>query len=248
MNSNDCTIYWIDPEILGEEDNPPPDDPIQCTSCDCYCGYVQFESLLGYLKELNHPVKQDAEDYTEFEYKVREQIVEISRLFDVEAGVKPGYFSKAHYQTTKTVLSNSTRYLKIPDFVPGTLEVRTHGNFLLDPSVYMYKDGYLLYMPCTSHSNTSCSSDCGGSSKRRPIKWPDACYYVTARWGKECADLAVQMAVRDYLIERYRLQDPVIAMINGIPVTRTFKAPHSWTSYISNFKGRRKIYSQFAIA
>jgi len=231
-----------------QEISDPVDDPIECDSCQCNCGYLQYENLIPYLAEIQHVMQTSEDDALDLEFKLREQIVEVSRLFDMDAGVEPGFFTKAHYKTTKIFTTNGTRYMKVPDFVRDSLELRTMANQVLDASAWGLKDGYLIYKPCSSHTNCPCTSSCESRVKYTPLKWPDGCYKLTARWGKECADFAVQRAVRDYLIEGFRMQDPVKVLANGIAVSRSFQVPHSWTAYIMNFKEKRRLYSGFAIA
>ena len=247
--SIECPIYYIDPTSTtgGCSTTSPPVEESNCASC-CNCGYLQFESLLPYLGEIGDTQKNDNDKAVELEFKLREQIIEISRLFDIEAGVEPGFFSKSHYKTTKVTTSNGTRYLKVPEYVPGTLEIRNTANVVLDSSSYAYADGFLVYLPCATHVSCGCSSGCGEVKAESPQPWPNTCYQVTARWGSECSNFAVQKAVRDYLIEGFRMQDPIVPNINGIPISRGFKVPHSWASYISNFKKQRAFFTQFAIA
>jgi hypothetical protein len=116
----ECPIFWIPSTPTGPVD-PPVDDIINCVGCNC--GYLLYENLITYMPEIQDALKADPENYPDLEFKLREQIVEISRLFDMDAGVSPGYFSKAHYKTTKIVAANGSRYIKIPDFVDDTLEV-----------------------------------------------------------------------------------------------------------------------------
>ncbi len=246
----DCPIFFVNPGDLVGGASVPPSDPPNCNSC-CNCGYVQYEGLLPYLGEIQHYANgPDTEKSDQFEFRLREQLLEISRLFDHEAGVKPGYFSKAHSLTTKTFPTNGSSFIKIPDFVPGTLEVRNMKDQLINPATYGVRDGYLEYHPCQKRYNAYCTSHCGCKRRRhretRP--WPEGCYQVTARFGKECADVAVQMAIRDYLIEKFRLQDVGEATANGFPISRTFKVPYSWSSYISTFKNRRHLFSGVAFA
>src|SRR5690349_18227230 len=110
----DCPIYLVTAGTQSTPSPAPPDDP-SCAGCNC--GYVQYESLLPYLKELRDSLNLTNDLSADFEFKLREQITEISRLFDVAAGVTPGYFSKAHYKTTKKVISKNSRYLKLENFV-----------------------------------------------------------------------------------------------------------------------------------
>lgn len=236
----DCPIYLNLPEIEGEPS--PSIDDVSCGGCNC--GYLQFEELLPYMKEIKDKVKQDAEEYNEFEFRLRQQILEVSRLFDMEAGVRHGYFSKAHYKTTQVYSRDGGKYIKIPEFVLGTLEVRTMDDVIVDESFYGFENQHLVYLPCLEHSSCSCD----GERSNTPIAWPDKCYKVSAKWGKDCADLAVKMAVRDYLIDTYRLQDPIKVLATGIPFQVTFRKPDAWTTYMSNFKQRNKFFSQWAIA
>lgn len=245
---NDCPIFLLDPELdyIGDVVEPPVEPPVCIGACNC--GYVQFENLLPYLEEIRDKLKQsNQEAYQEFEFRLREQIIEISRLFDIDAGVEPGFFSTAHYSTTQVFPTNGTRFIKIPEFVVNTLEVRTIDNHVLDTGSYGVRDGYLMYLPCQTHTTCGCNSGCELPKSRKPLPWPNACYKVTARWGQACADKAIQMAVREYLIESYRVQDVVDTLTNGITVARTFKPPHSWRTYIDRFTQKRKLFSQFAI-
>lgn len=262
--TEECPIFFVNPSDVVGEVSEPPADPTTCVN-GCNCGYIQFENLLPYLDELKSLMKWDKEASDELEMRLREQIIEISRLFDIQCGVDYGYFAKSHYQTTQVYSSNGTKYIKIPEFVPGTLEVRTMENHVIAPSAYGVQDGFLVHYPCTNHGTCGtcgisgcyyggCSSSCGTSTstrearRRMATKWKNGCYQVTARWGKDCTDLAVQMAVRDYLIETYRVQDPVVLASTGLPVSRTFKVPHAWATYVANFKAKRDLYSRFAFA
>ena len=242
----DCPIYYVIPGDTGDP-SPPVDDVVSCGGCNC--GYLQFEELLPYLSEIQSKVKQESpEDYNQFEFRLRQQILEVSRLFDMEAGVQPGYFAKGHYKTTKVFTTNDGKFIKIPEFVLGTLEVRNLDDVIIDDSVYGYENQHLVYLPCVDHRNCECPSSCNSSKSTLPLAWPHKCYKVSAKWGKDCADMAVKMAVRDYLIETYRLRDPIKMLAEGIPVQITFRVPHSWESYMKNFKQRNKFFSQFAVA
>lgn len=239
----ECPIY-LNTDITTTASPLPKDD----VACGCNCGYIQYESLIPYLAEIRDSLNLDQNQSIEFEFKLREQVAEISRLFDSAAGVTQGYFSKAHYRTTKLYSTNGGKYIKVPLHIAGTLEVRTLDDVLIDSSNYSFQDEHLIYMPCEDHIECGCSDICGNDRLSAPIKWPSTCYKITAKWGRECADLAVQMAVRDYLIERYRMQDPVIQLANGISVQRRFQVPHSWETYLRNFRSKREIFSNFAIA
>lgn len=239
----ECPAY-INTTLPTTTSAPPDDDAV----CGCNCGYIQYESLIPYLAEIRDAQHLTPDKSIDFEFKLREQIAEISRLFDISAGVPPGYFSKAHFRTTQVYTSNNSKYIKVGPHLPQTLEVRTLDDVLVDPSTYTYQDEHLIFQPCEAHVACGCSDMCGNVRLTTPQAWPQRCYKITAKWGSECADLAVQMAVRDYLIEKYRMQDPVTQLANGISIQRKFMVPHSWNTYISNFKGKREIFSNFAIA
>lgn len=248
----DCPIYYVIPGDTGIT-SPPVDDVVTCGGCNC--GYLQYEELLPFLKEIQSKAKEDSEDYTQFEFRLRQQVLEVSRLFDMEAGVEPGYFAKGHYKTTKIYTTNSGRYIKIPEFILGTLEVRTLDDIIVNDSTYGFENQHLVYLPCIQHPSSgyntysgTCGSGCGTKTNRRPITWPHKCYKVSAKWGKDCADVAVKMAVRDYLIETYRMQDPIHVLASGLAVQTNFRVPHSWSTYMMNFKQRNKFFSQWAIA
>lgn len=241
----DCPIYYVIPGDTGEQ-IPPEEDDVTCGGCNC--GYLQYEELLPYLSDIKRKLKEDSEDYTQFEFRIRQQIVEVSRLFDMEAGVQSGYFAKGHYKTTKVFTTNGGKFIKIPEFVLGTLEVRTLDDYMVDKSTYAYENQHLIYLPCVEHKSCGCDTGCGNKKYSRSIAWPDKCYKITAKWGKECADFAVKMAVRDYLIETYRTQDPITVLASGLPFQATFRVPHSWETYMRNFKQRNKFFSQWAIA
>jgi hypothetical protein len=241
----DCPIYLNLADVETTPSPAPPDDKV-CNGCNC--GYLQYESLIPYLKELRDSLNLGSDLSLDFEFKLREQIAEISRLFDMEAGVTPGYFSKAHYKTTKKVIAKGNRYIKLEKFVTGTLEVRSTDDVLIDPVNYEVINDHLVWRPCDAHVTCGCDTICGNDRITYQAPWPETCYKVRAKWGLECADLAVQKAVRDYLIETYRMQDPVVQLANGITIQRTFRVPHAWTTYIKNFKDKRKIFSNFAIA
>ena len=239
---NECPIYYTSTDTTGLPS--PPNDVKYCAGCNC--GYLQFESLVPYLKEINNQLREDQEDFNNLEFKLRQEIIEISRLFDIEAGVSPGYFSTAHYKSTKVITSNGTKYLKVADFIPGTLTLRTIDDYIIDPDSYRYENKHLVFLPCVEHSSIGCTGGCLNS--KSATAWPNSCYKLTAKWGQHCADYAVQMAIRDYLIEKYRLSDPVKVLVSGLPVQMSFRVPHSWEMYLRNFKQKRRLFSQFAIA
>lgn len=243
MNSC-CTIYHIDPEELG---TPVQVESEECVGCNCHCGYIQFESLAPYLTKITRVSTQD-EDHIVLEARLRQQIVEVSRLLDLETKATPGAYSKAHYKVIK-VYGDGSRYLKIPEFVAGTLEVYTLSGYKVNPDSYTYKDGLLIFNPCESHtSSCGCTNACGiYQPKRIPSGWK-GCLQVKAKFGQECADYAVQMAVRDYLIEHNTFGDIKQQVAEGITIRSSFKRPDSWETVVNQYLNRRKFPNQFAFA
>lgn len=244
MNSC-CTLYHIDPSTLNQE---PVDLTLEeCSDCDCHCGYIQFESLAPYLTKLSNTATKD-EDHINLEAKLRQQILEVSRLFDVETKSEPGTYSKAHYKVIK-IYSDGSRYLKIPEHVNGTLEVYTSDGYLINPQSYGYKDGFLINYPCVSDGVTcGCTDSCGIHQKQNlPPGW-NGCLQVKAKFGKECSDYAVQLAVRSYIIEYNTYGDVKETNFQGLPIGRGFKIPHSWSATVQKYLENKRFNNTFAFA
>lgn len=246
MNSC-CTLYHINPSDLENNLVQLKVEESDCSTCGCQCGYIQFESLAPYMTKLLRHSTQD-DDHIILEARLRQQIVEISRLFDSETRVEPGFYSKAHYKLIK-LYGNGSSYLKIPDFVPGTLELYTENGYLINPKSYIYKDGMLITNPCSSHSPTcGCTLSCGIYQPTKiPAGW-NGCLQAKAKFGKSCADIAVQLAVRDYLIEHNTFGDIQEVMYKGLPIVRSFKVPHSWAVLTQTYREEKKLFNQFGFA
>lgn len=245
MNSC-CAQYYI----IAEDDPIKPKKLVcetsECTNCNCYCGYIQFESLVPYMPKLSNHYTKD-EDHIIGEAKLRQQIIEISRLFDAETRVEDGYYSKAHYKVIK-LIGNDTKYLSIPDFVKGTLELYNSGGYLINPETYEYRDSHLILNPCSFHSNTcGCSSSCGMYQKKTYDSGWQGCFQAKAKFGKECSDQAVQMAVRDFLIEHNTFSDEKEAKFAGL-VPRPFRVPYSWSSLVQKYSEGKRLYTYFGFA
>lgn len=244
MNSC-CTQYYTiptnaEPVILTECEETSD-------TCSCHCGYILYESLAPYLTKLTNNSIKD-EDYIELETKLRQQIIEISRLFDVETKASPGTYSKSHYKVI-TIYGDGTRYLKIPEFIPSTLELYTSDGYLINPQSYDYIDGYLVLNPCENHGSTcGCSSNCGIYEKRvGPPGW-NGCFQAKAKFGKECSDYAVQLAVRSYIIEYNTYGDVKETNFQGLPISRGFRLPHSWTTTVQKYLENKRSFNAFTFA
>lgn len=230
MNSC-CTLYHIDPQTLGE----PVDIKIEeCSGCKCDCGYIQFENLIPYLTKLTNNYT-DNQEHINLEAKLRQQVIEISRLFDAQTRVEPGTYSKAHYKIIK-LYGDGSRYLKIPEFVKNSLELYTDNGYLINSNSYAYIDGNLVIRPC-EHLNSSCgcTNVCGMyQADRLPIGWK-GCFQAKAKFGKECSDFAVQLAIKDYILEHNTFGDAKEANFQGFPVSRGFRVPYSWSSLVNTY-------------
>ena len=244
MNSC-CLNYYIipnensKPKILELESS-------DCGKCGCHCGYIQYESLATDMPRLTNNYTKD-NDHILLEAKLRRQIIEISRLFDAATKVEDGFYSKAHYKVIK-VIGNGTSYLSIPDVVPESLELYTADGYLINPNTYIYKDGHIITNPCTSHSSTcGCSNVCGQYNARSKLIGWNGCFQVKAKFGKECADYAVQMAVRDYLIEHNTFSDEKEVRFNGL-TPRPFREPHSWTTLVQKYLEGKRVNNYFGFA
>lgn len=245
MNSC-CTVFYINDEDSNSALELEEDQ--QCDECKCHCGYIQFESLAPYMTELSNNFTQD-DDYLILEAKLRQQIIEVSRLLDVETNAEFGEYSKAHYKIID-LIGNNTSYLKIPEYVPNTLELYKNG-ILINPDSYAYKDGFLIMNPCGNDNNTSscgCTNDCGSHrSEILPKGWK-GCYKAKAKFGKICSDPVVQLAVRSYLIELNTYGDVKETNYQGLPISRGFKKPDAWVSLIEKYSNKKKFFNQFGFA
>lgn len=245
-------LVWNN-ERLCDENLPEPVSPPDCKS-QCQCGYVLFESFEKYLPEIAN--RFQGMSRAKIEARLREQILEASRLLDLACEVEPGFFSKAHYNYTQTVIHNGdSRFMRVPPLVQDSGMTVVFDNCkLVSSSLYKYQNGYLIFNPCVTDLASSCSpgDDCVDMSNQLPaadrdMPWPRGCYQITARWGNECADLAVRLAVRSYILELYRTVDPQIALQAGFPVfNRSF--PPEWKLVVEKHKGKNTFINQWAIA
>jgi hypothetical protein len=246
MNSC-CVNYYIIPDEVTEPQFEPLE--IETSGCSgyCHCGYIQYESLAPYMPRLTNNATKD-EDHILLEARLRQQIVEISRLFDAETKVENGFYSKAHYKVIK-LMGNGSIYLSIPEFILNSLELYTQNGYLINPETYYYHDGYLVLKPCNNHSNNcGCSTNCGKYDRPTiQLGWTGS-FIAKAKFGKECADIAVQMAVRDYLIEHLTFADHKEVIINGYPIARSFRVPHSWATLVQKYIEGKKLHNYFGFA
>jgi hypothetical protein len=241
-----CLQYYFNPNPTTKPKVLKLDD-VDCKKCGCHCGYIQYESLAPYMPQLTNKYTKDA-DHITTEIKLRQQIVEISRFFDRATNVEDGFYSTAHFDIKK-IYGNGSRYLRVPDFIPNSLELYTQDGYLIDSKVYDYIDGSLVINPCQFHeSNCGCNSSCGSYNRiNSNIGW-NGCYQIKAKFGSECSDKAVQMAVRAYLIEFNTFGDQKEATFQGYPVTRSFREPKIWTDLVKKYTEGKRLHSRFGFA
>lgn len=245
MNSC-CTQFYTIPQT-----NEKPVDILSLVSCvdrcDCNCGYILYESLAPHMSKLTNEYTKN-EDHIALEAKLRQQIIEVSRLFDLETSSRPGEHSSAHYKILK-LYGNGSKYLKIPEFVDGTLQLYTADNYLINPDSYAYIDGFLVLNPCVDHSSScGCTDGCGSYSSTVLTPGWTGCLQAYAKFGKECADQAIQLAIKLYIIELNSYGEVKETNFQGLPIARGFKLPHAWESTIKNYKDKKRAYNTFAFA
>lgn len=139
----------------------------------------------------------------ELEENIFEQLIAYaSRMFDLECGVVPEYFEAAVSSaavSNKTVYGDGTNFLKLPPYVPGTLNTTLtypEGYSALD---FRERDGYLVR---SSDTGVLAARSCGGG-------WPEAVpIVISARWGYSATPADVQMAVSELAINIWRETDP----------------------------------------
>lgn len=245
MNSC-CLQYYIIPDESSTPDLVETPTS-QCSDCSCHCGYIQYESLAPDMPKLMNNFTDDG-DHILVEAKLRRQIIEISRLFDAETKASDGFYSKAHTKIVR-LIGNGTKHLEIPDFVEGTLQLYTDTGYLINPATYIYKDGFLILDPCRSHTSTcGCNSSCGMYNKSHDYIGWRGCFKAKAKFGKECADYAVQMAVRAYLIEFNTFGDQKQAIKDGFTIARSFKRPDVWNTLVAKYLEGKRLQSYFGFA
>lgn len=132
-------------------------------------------------------------------------IEQASRFFDLECNVEPGYFEPAgDTATSKTVYGNGTNYLRLPPYVPGSLNTSiTLPDGYTVPS-FTEQNGFLVIttssgvLPPFQHFHNCLWSG-----------WPSGVgVTVSARWGFVATPADVKMAVIELVINLERETDP----------------------------------------
>lgn len=141
-------------------------------------------------------------------------IEQASRMFDLECGVPEGYFNPVAIPvaTERTLYSDGTNYLRLPPYVPGSLN-----------TVLSFPDGYTVpdftelngYLVITSTT---------GIVPAYP-RFPDTLWSgwhigvpitVSAIWGWRETPADVKMAVIELVINLHRETDPATLKLTGL--------------------------------
>lgn len=141
-------------------------------------------------------------------------IEQASRMFDLECGVPEGYFNPVAIPvaTERTFYSDGTNYLRLPPYVPGSLDTA-----LSFPEGYTVPDfaelnGYLVITSTT------------GIVPAYP-RFPDTLWSgwhigvpitVSAIWGWRETPADVKMAVIELIINLHRETDPATLKLTGL--------------------------------
>ena len=132
-------------------------------------------------------------------------IEQASRFFDLECNVEPGYFEPAgDTATAKTIYGNGTNYLRLPPYVPGSLNTSiTLPEGYTVPS-FIEQNGFLVLttssgvLPPFQHFH-----NCSWSGW-----YSGVAVTVSARWGFVATPADVKMAVIELVINLERETDP----------------------------------------
>lgn len=141
-----------------------------------------------------------------------ESIIErASRMFDLVCGVEPEYFEPAAPDaeaSNKTIYGDGSSYLKLPSYVPGSLnETLTYpDNYTaLD---FIERDGYLIQTSSDGIAAPFLNYSSGWYGGV-PIT-------ISAIWGYETTPADVQMAVIELTINLWRETDPASLKITNL--------------------------------
>lgn len=132
-------------------------------------------------------------------------IEQASRFFDLECGVEPGYFDPAEdTATSKTIYGNGTNYLRLPPYVPGSLNTPISMPDGYTVPSFTEQNGFLVIttssgvLPPFQHFHNCLWSG-----------WPSGvAVTVSARWGFAATPADVKMAVIELVINLKRETDP----------------------------------------
>lgn len=140
-------------------------------------------------------------------------ILQASRFFDLVCGVKPEHFEPAGDSVSDLVVyGDGTNFLRLPPYVPGTLNSTITFPDGYSVPTFIERDGYLILS-----SNGVALSRFGSSWHE---DWHAGWYVgvpitVSAKWGYEATPEDVKMAVIELVINLWRETDPAtVKLIN----------------------------------
>lgn len=139
-----------------------------------------------------------------------------SRMFDLVCGVTPAYFEAASGSppaaSDQTIYGQGTSYLKLPPYVPGSLNTTITVPTGYTAPTFIEKDGYLII------------TDSNGLTPNGPWRyplytvgwWEGVPVTVSAIWGFEAVPADVKLAVIELIINLVRETDPPTVKLTDI--------------------------------
>lgn len=143
-------------------------------------------------------------------------IEQASRMFDLVCGVTPSYFDAATGSppaaSEQTIYGQGTNYLKLPPYVPGSLDsIITVPTGYTAPT-FIEKDGYLII--------TDSNGLTPHGQWRYPLNtigwWEGVPITVSAIWGFEAVPADVKLAIIELVINLHRETDPATVKLTNI--------------------------------
>lgn len=145
--------------------------------------------------------------------ELEDLIEQASRMIDLFVGCEPGYFNEPLYgiATEMTFYGTGTSYLRLPPYVPGSLETVTAPTAYTVPS-YIEQGGYLIPV------------DAYGVGPQGPYRyppyttgwWEGVPLTVSAVWGWQETPRDVKLATIELVINLVRETDPATLKLTDL--------------------------------
>jgi len=142
---------------------------------------------------------------------ITDLIERVSRLFDLECGVPEGYFNGPLYPTAtaRTFYGDGTSYLKLPPYIPGTLNTTITVPTGYTAPDFIEKDGYLVQATSDGFLlNNQAVASFTNKGVWTSKWWAGIPITVTAKWGYASTPADVKLAVIEWIINVWRETDP----------------------------------------